>query len=182
MKHQRTALCKLGELKGQMGLFMAPGTGKTLVVIRYIQKHILYPTLIICRRDDFQTWKDELGQEGYSEDQITFIDKSRKLKDLGKEQNQWMVVTYDLLKSQPVFRWVVQNCWKIVVADESHMIKRWQSKRTKKVIKATQHIPRCIALSGSPITNDPGDVFSQCLFYDKGRTFGDNYWKFRKQE
>ena len=181
MPHQAKAYNLLKTHKGQFGLFLSPGTGKTLVAIRYITDCKLFPALLICRRDDYLTWKDELEQEGYTEDQITLIDKSRKLKDLGKIQNNWTIITYDLVKSEPVFRWIVQNYWKVVVTDESHMIKRWKSKRTKKVIRATRHISKRIAMSGSPITNDPGDVFSQCLFYDNGKTFGDNYWKFRNR-
>jgi len=181
MPHQVNAYNLLKKHNGQFGLFLSPGTGKTLVAIRYITDCRLFPALLILRRDDYLTWKDELEQEGYPEDQITLIDKSRKLKDLGKEQNKWTVVTYDLVKSEAVFRWIVRHSWKVVVTDESHMIKRWKSKRTKKVIKATRHIPKRIAMSGSPITNDPGDVFSQCLFYDDGKTFGNNYWKFRNR-
>ena len=181
MPHQAKAYNLLKTHKGQFGLFLSPGTGKTLVAIRYITDCKLFPALLICRRDDYLTWKDELEQEGYTEDQITLIDKSRKLKDLGKIQNNWTIITYDLVKSEPVFRWIVQNYWKVVVTDESHMIKRWKSKRTKKVIRATRHISKRIAMSGSPITNDPGDVFSQCLFYDNGKTFGNNYWKFRSR-
>jgi len=181
MPHQTKAYNLLIKHKGQFGLFLAPGTGKTLVAIRYATDFDLFPALLICRRDDFLTWEDELGQEGYTSDQITLVDKSRKLKDLGKTQTLWTIVTYDLIKSESVFRWLIRNTWKIVIADESHMIKRWKSKRTKKVVKATRHIPCRLALSGSPITNDPGDVFSQCLFYDDGKTFGDNYWRFRNR-
>ena len=181
MRHQRKAYNLLVKHKGQFGLFLAPGTGKTLVAIRYTADFKLFPALLICRRDDFLTWEDELSQEGYSSEQITIIDKSRKLKDLGKDRTPWTIITYDLLKTPSVFRWVILNKWQIAITDESHMIKRWKSSRTKKVVKATRHIPSRIALSGSPITNDPGDVFSQCLFYDNGKTFGDNYWKFRNR-
>ena len=181
MPHQVKAYNLLKAHKGKFGLFLSPGTGKTLVAVRYIADFKLFPALIICRRDDFQTWEDELKQEGYTEDQITIIDKSRKLKTLDEEQNLWTMITYDLVKSIPVFKWLFQNAWQIVVTDESHMIKRWKSKRTKKVIRATRHIPKRIAMSGSPITNDPGDVFSQCLFYDDGKTFGKDYWKFRNR-
>ena len=58
MKHQRRALHFINQHKGRAGIFMECGTGKTLVGIRYALKHL--PTLIICRRDDFSTWKDEL--------------------------------------------------------------------------------------------------------------------------
>ena len=182
MPHQIKAYNLLVEHKGQFGLFLAPGTGKTLVVIRYVYNHHLKNVLLICRRDDFLTWQIELKKEHRSSKAITILDKSRKLKKIKDQpRTRWTMVTYDLLKNKAVSQWIHSLSWDLVATDESHMIKRWQSKRTKKVIRTTQHIPQRIAMSGSPITNDPGDVFSQCLFYDRGKTFGDNYWRFRNR-
>lgn len=184
MPHQQIGYDLLREHHGQYGVFMAPGTGKTLVVIRYAHDHRFLPALIICRRDDFLTWYDELTSEGVKPSQITMFDKTRKLTRFIEKKEKvtpWTMVTYDLVKNKRVFGWLTQHAWSLVVADESHMIKRWQSQRTKCVVKATRHIPRRIPMSGSPITNDHGDVFSQILFCDGGKTFGDNFWRFRNR-
>jgi hypothetical protein len=185
MAHQQRAYEFLEEHKGCGGLFLSPGTGKTLIVIRYIVNNELAPNLLISRRDDFLTWYTELEEEGYDLTKIIKLDKSRKLnraiKSMQEDPDRFVMVTYDLLKNDRVFSWVRSVLWKVAITDESHMIKHWDTKRTKKVVKATRHVPARMALSGSPITNDPGDVFAQAYFYDNGKTFGDNYWRFRNR-
>lgn len=173
MLQQTEALRFLEAHRGQAGLFMACGTGKTLVAIRYGKKHL--PALILCRRDDFMTWRDELEEEKVNSRHIRFIESSKDFpfSDLGR----WNIITYDLAKKHT--KKIRSIPFQIAVADESHMIKRWKTRRTKAIVRCTRHIPSRIPMTGTPITNDPEDVFSQCLFADNGKAFGNNYWSFR---
>jgi hypothetical protein len=182
--HQRMAIKFLREHKGKSGLFMACGTMKTLVAIRYASVHL--PCLVICRRDDFFTWEGELSMEGVDKDKIHFIEKGKNFEPkqlickIENRQTEWVITTYDLAKGNEGIKKLIKFIqWGTTIADESQMIRRWKSRRTKTIIKITRHIPRRIPLTGSAIGNDPSDVFSQCLFADNGKTFGQNYWKFR---
>jgi len=176
MPHQQKALDFLHERNGQAALFLACGTGKTLIAIRFILEHNLLPALILCRRDDYYTWQQELASEGISESNIQFIHSS--LQELVPHP-VWTLCTYDLVRNKRIYTYIRNYQWRCTVADESHTIKRWRAQRTKMTIRATRHIPCRIAMTGTPITNDPGDVFTQCLFVDDGRLFGSNYWNFR---
>jgi SNF2 family DNA or RNA helicase len=71
--------------------------------------------------------------------------------------------------------------WKpeIIVADEMHYIKNPGAKRTKMMIKLSSYAKFRYGLTGTPILNNPIDIFSQWLFLDHGATFGDNYFVFR---
>ena len=177
MPHQQAALQFLEQHNGQAALFLDCGTGKTLVAIHYVMQHNLLPALVICRRDDYYTWQQELALEQVSARNLQLITS-------GTQELQpnypWTLVTYDLVRNKRIYTYI-RSCppYKIVIADESHSIKRWRAQRTKAVIGATRHIPRRVAMTGTPITNDPGDVFTQCLFVDDGKTFGSNYWSFR---
>jgi SNF2 family DNA or RNA helicase len=173
MKHQREALRFVRQHGGRAGLFMAPGTGKTLVGIR----SAIGPALVICRRDDFLTWNDELGMEGVSPGRITQITSGAA----PISPNDWTLVTYDLVKSPKVNEYIRTFPFLTVLADESHMVKRWEAKRTKSIIRSTRHIPRRIAMTGSPITNEVLDVFSQSMFIDNGRLFGNSEWRFKNK-
>lgn len=153
---------------------MACGVGKTLVAIKYAQQYL--PVLVVCRRDDFFTWQQELALEDIPEDKIFFIESGNQ--EL-LPNPVWAIVTYDLVKNKRIATYIKSRPWQTIIADESHMIKRWQAQRTKAVIRATQHIFNRIAMTGTPITNDPGDVFTQCLFIDNGNLFGPSYWAFR---
>lgn len=183
MRHQIKASLFAKRRRYSAGIFMAPGTGKTITAIRLASPYP--PALILCRRDDFKTWRDELGQEGYSGDSIRAVDSGEPalLEPIMRTDYEgsltfagwpsWWMVTYDLLKNPNVLRFVMQFPFRFCIADESHSIKRYESKRTRTVIKATRHIPCRLALTGTPITNELRDVWSQAMFIDGGRTFGD---------
>lgn len=173
MPQQTEALRFIKAHEGQAGLFMACGTGKTLVAIRYGKRHL--PALILCRRDDFMTWKQELEEERINPHHIRFIESSKDSPFSDVER--WTIMTYDLAKK--FTRKIRHTPFQTAIADESHMIKRWKAQRTKAIIRCTRHIPSRIPMTGTAITNDPGDVFTQCLFADDGRTFGRSYWSFR---
>lgn len=177
-KHQRRAIHFITRHGGQAGVFMDCGTGKTLVGIRYAE-HGYFPALIICRRDDFLTWKLELFAEGYTEDQILFIDKSNV--KLPKTAPLWVIITYDRVKRPKILRWIKSIKWGIVIGDELHMVKKWKTVRTKRVINSTRHIPRRIGLTATPINNTLLDIYSQALFIDNGKTFGNNEWRFKRK-
>lgn len=177
MDHQKKAIEFIKTKQGKAGLFLAIGTGKTLTAIRYAQEEVLpsyMPKLVVCRRDDFLTWEQELRLEGYRPSAIKLIQSS---EDSMRAVKHWNLITYDLVK---VFKRQIKGIdFGIVFADESHKIKRWKAKRTKDLISCTRHIPKRIAMTGTPITNQPRDVFSQCLFIDDGKLFGTSDWKFR---
>lgn len=207
MPHQWDADAILRRLKGCAGLFIIPGGGKTLPTVRYVQpanrrRRPYYPAIVLCRRDDFLTWQTELQNEGIPERDIFAIDHRIKagveleMPDF-EDLPPWTLCTYDLVKKPgvkphknykkkilPVLShiglWIKSIPFEVAIGDELHMIKRWDSGRTKKVIQCTRHIPRRIGLTGTPITNSPEDVFSQCYFIDNGATFGKDHWRFKK--
>lgn len=184
MPQQVEALKFVNSHGGRAGVFMAPGTGKTAVAIHYLLKHS--PTLVICRCDDFLTWELELQAEGVPSTAIAYIGSSdtdlfKLTKAIRRGSILLVIITYDLAKVAPMRTWIRQIPFQTVIADECHMIKRWQSHRTKAIIQTTRQIHSRIGMSGSPITNSPEDVFSQCLFIDNGKVFGSNYYEFRSQ-
>lgn len=152
------------------------GTGKTITTIRLARSFA--PNLIICRRDDFLTWQLELEAEGLPTPGK--IDSGNALQ-LQEPPGAWTLVTYDLVTNSDVFAWIKRQDFQFCIADECQQIARWDAARTKAVIRATQHIPRRIALSATVIGNDAKDVFSIALFVDGGRTFGDKEWSFLKR-
>ena len=175
--HQRKAGLFIRKKSGCAGIFMAPGTGKTLVAIRY-GRILEGKKLIICRRDDFLTWRNELIEDGVKKTSICEIESSSNIHCIS-DHYEWVMVTYDLVKNLRVYSYLVSTAWCLVIADEVHSIKRSQTKRTRYCIKATRHIERRLALTGSPITNEIADVWSQGFWIDNGETFGRNFWQFR---
>lgn len=175
LKYQRKALHFINQHNGQAGIFLPCGVGKTLIGIRYSMKYL--PCLIICRRDDYFTFKDELFLDNTSSDDIFTINHGSdrfKLKP-------WVLISYGLIKNRRVQRWIRKSNFQSVISDESQKLKRHKSKQTKKTISVTKTIPNRLAMTATPIGNDLIDIFSQALYIDGGKTFGTNEWKFRKK-
>jgi len=68
-----------------------------------------------------------------------------------------------------------------MVVDESTCIKNPRAKRTKNIIQAAHSnsvISRCVA-SGEPVTRDPMDLFSQCMFLHEDLIGLGSYYAYR---
>lgn len=172
MPHQRKTIQHIDACGGKACIWLAPGTGKTLTAIRWAEKR--KPILVICRRDDFLTWLDELAKEEYSPLSIDIIDKA--FAYYSGPANEWTLVTYDLLKNEKVRKWVESRTFRTVIADEGHYL-RHPSSRFRAVYDATRHIPHRIHLTGTP-WHQLSDVFHEILWVDDGETFGDNFYRF----
>lgn len=171
--HQAKALAFAVGKKRRAGLFMDPGTGKTIVGIRLA----VSPTLVLCRRDDFLTWLTELSKEHIPSEHISVIESAADIDTL--KPTKWVICTYDLVKKKKVRAFLDAQRFKTVIGDELHAIKHWKTKRTQAVIHLTRSVPYRIGMTGTPITNNLEDVFAECFFIDSGATFGDNLWKFK---
>ena len=159
---------------------MGTGTGKTLVAIRTLRT----PCLIVCRRDDYLTWKEELREEGKPKPFIIEdgIRDPNALRIITEKVPSYTLVTYDLLKSGLIQGYLMTTEHASIVADEAHLIKRKESERTKTFLKVVKDIPQHIAMTGTPMTNKTyEDIFTQLLFADHGKSFGTNWWAFMKK-
>lgn len=173
--HQRRALAFIESRGGHAGLFMAPGTGKTLTAIRWAHG-CPGPTLVICRRDDFLTWRKELYAEGLPRP-FEFTDGKTRLA----MTPQWCLVTYGLMRSTKVMHHLAGHRWANVIADESHHMRSPKSKTSKMCFTGTRHIKRRLALTGTFMGNQVDDVFQQAKWIDDGLTFGKSHWGFMQR-
>lgn len=176
MPKQREMAQFIRDHNGSALLAAAPGTGKTLVGIRIAR----LPCLVICRRDDYLTWRLQLEEEEEPSNSIWYLEYAdQELPKIG--DHSWFIVSYDLAKNPRISLWIRASLFAQVIADECHYLKRWASKRTKSIVRSNAQIPRRLGMSGSAITNSPIDLFSQCLFVDGGKTFGKNEWLFKHE-
>ena len=169
LRDYQVAALKFVEGRGERGagLFMRMGTGKTIVAIRSAK----LPALVVCRRDDYLTWKKELENDGHLP---VFVEDYDNLP----EPSDWVVTTWDSLRDSRVFYWLQSIGFRTAIGDELHKVKRIKAQRTKRAIKLVHEIPYRIGMTGTPITQRPMDVFALALFIDRGETFGTNFWVF----
>lgn len=174
MAHQQVAIDFAERAGNRVGLFMGVGTGKTLTSIRWALDKM--PVLIICRKDDIFTWALELEQEGLKADVI-----ATKGKQISYKSN-WAITTHDRVKNPEVLKYIRNRGFKAVILDEAHAVKRTKARRSKIIVKETASIPYAVALTGTPMTNNAlEDLFGICLFVDRGKALGDNFYSFRQR-
>lgn len=75
------------------------------------------------------------------------------------EQARWVVLNYDLLHLDSKMILPLVN-GELLVADEAHKLKGRTSKRTQAMRNLAQKASRRLALSGTPVENDPGEWYT----------------------
>jgi hypothetical protein len=83
-------------------------------------------------------------------------------------------MSYDLVKDhEPALR---QARFRVVIADESHLIKNSKSERTSKLLPVLQAASRVLLLTGTPALSRPAELFTQISAID--RSFFPNFRDF----
>ena len=83
----------------------------------------------------------------------------------GTELN-WHVISYTKMSSEKYLKQIRMTKWDMVVCDEAHYIKNWESKRTKNIIlKLLPYVKRVVLSTATPYVRSAADLhplFSVC--------------------
>ena len=197
-KHQLTALEKSWN-KEVYALFMEMGTGKSKVLIDNIS--MLYDrgkingALIIAPKGVYKNWQDS-EIPTHMADHIqkksilwqANINKTQeaKLKTLFKLEMDLHILIMNVeafsTKKGLDFALKFLSCHETLIAvDESTSIKNPAAKRTKNILKLSEHCKYRRILTGSPVTKSPLDLFTQCNFLDPFLLDFTSYYAFRNR-
>ena len=197
-RHQLDALEKSWN-KETFAYFMEMGTGKTKVLID--NAAILYDKgkingiLIVAPKGVIGTWynqelpthlvthivsKTVLWQANINQKQQ---DKLDTLFESGEDLHI-LIMNVEAFSSEKgaIFAAKFLNCHKTLMAiDESTTIKNPKAKRTKNIIKLSKLSKYRRILTGSPVTKNPLDLYSQCEFLDPFLLNFASYYSFRNR-
>ncbi|MBQ8754674.1 MAG: DEAD/DEAH box helicase [Lentisphaeria bacterium] len=175
-RYQKKAIDFVAQKRGKALIYITPGGGKTLITIHLILKYpALKPVLICCPSSLKLQWQYEL-QKYFPDDKISLINANSNLSS-SFHNADFVIINYDILK-----RWQIELCkykFNLVVCDESHKVKNPSAERTKALNVITDRIQHRLLLTGTPITNDVGDLYNQ-LHLINPDTFN-SYSKFLKR-
>lgn len=178
-KHQ---LVTLKELKNKPRFFdmSSPGTGKTFVQIKDIERQDL-PTLILATKsslhsawgNDFKTFAPHI--------KVAIITAENREKG-GFEQKADVFIT-----NHDATNWLVKqpsNFWKRfkdgrLISDEHTAFKHRTSGRSKALAKIIKHFKVRRAMSGLPDPNGVLDLWHQFYLLDDGERLGKYFYAFR---
>ena len=197
-KHQLTALEKSWN-KETYAYFMEMGTGKTKVLIDNVailyDKGKINAALIVAPKGGVKTWYEQelpthlpnhiqnvtiLWQPNFTKKYQENLDR---LFGLGEDLHI-LIMNVEALSTDKGVKFVSKflNAHKTLMAiDESTTIKNQTAKRTKNIISLGKYAKYRRIMTGSPITKNPLDLFSQCEFLDPWLLNFDSFYAFRNR-
>ncbi len=196
--HQITALEKSWN-KETYAYFMEMGTGKTKVLIDNLamlyDKGKVDGALIVAPKGVVKTWYEQelpthlpthieykkiLWQSNITKTQKEKLDS---LFEIGQDLHILIMNVESLSTDKGVkFASKFLDSHKVLMAiDESTTIKNQAAKRTKNIINLGKFAKYRRIMTGSPITKNPLDLFSQCEFLDPWLLNYDSFYAFRNR-
>ena len=197
-KHQLTALEKSWN-KATYAYFMEMGTGKTKVLIDNMSmlydKGKIDGALIIAPKGVVKTWHEQeipthipkhieivsvLWQSNITKKQ------QEKLDTLFKTGQELHILVMNVealstIKGKAFATKFINSHSTIMAVDESTTIKTPTANRTKNIIAVGKQAKYRRVLTGSPVTKNPLDLYSQCEFLDPWLLDFTSYYAFRNR-
>ena len=191
------------------GAFLTMGSGKTLATLSaltYIQPagHILVIAPATIARtswlDDIDHWNIPITHRSLF---MTKGKRSGKSHNMSKKERH---ESYSRVLSEPPSLYIISvdliedlieyfatkghknktsnySLWPFstIIIDESQTFKTATSKRSRAMRKVVPYTTRRILLTGTPASEEPGDIFGQMLLIDQGQSLGTSQHYFREQ-
>ena len=197
-KHQLTALEKSWN-KETFAYFMEMGTGKTKVLIDNLamlyDKGKVDGAIIVAPKGVVKTWYEQelpthlpdhienvtvLWQPNITKKQQ---EKLETLYEIGTALHI-LVMNVEALSTEKGVKFArkfLVSHRSLMAIDESTTIKTPSAKRTKNIISLGKHAKYRRIMTGSPITKNPLDLYSQCEFLDPWLLNFQSYYAFRNR-
>lgn len=147
------------------------GLGKTIQTLALIQENVdkgeSKPSLLICPTSVVNNWKNEVYKFAPQlKIHIHHGNKRLKKNNFTSEiSNCHLVISsYGLLQRDLEF--LKDNLWASVILDEAQNIKNFETKQSKAARSLTSDFR--IALTGTPVENHVGDIFSLMEYLNPG--------------
>lgn len=176
--HQERALGKLPRAGGYLAF--EQGLGKTLTAIRYASKHRYDRVVVVCPAVAVGVWAEELRSEGYPTlvPTGTRLEKAQQIRDA--VGYSYVVLNYEALLEKKVEQAVAWWLPDLLIVDEAQKIKTATAKRSK-VLHRLGKLAPALLLSGTPITRNLLDLYSQYKVIDPDIWGGESWTRFRQR-
>lgn len=188
----QSQLHDLMDIEPDVAILADMGTGKTKGLIdglrfKYQAYRQLKKTIIFSPLVTLYNWQNEwLRHSNIPREKIHVLSGSsdKKLKKLlnavEHNPNQIIILNYESVNSDKIMKALHDWAPEIMVLDESHYCKNYQSQRSKKIHALSLKCIHRYIMTGTPMTNSATDIFQQFKILDNGKTFGTNYFTFQR--
>lgn len=157
--YQKDTITHIEKFNGRALLALDMGLGKTVVTLKWLKKHPdCLPALIVCPASVKFVWQYEASnyvhlQSSVCEGQTPPLYNQHNFST----QSPLMIINYDILTY-----WVdylKQLNFKTIVYDENQYLQNPKSLRTKAARSLSKKSENILALSGTPLTNRPAELW-----------------------
>lgn len=147
----------LEQYDGRVLLADEQGLGKTIQVLQYMKNHPeIRPAIVICPA--VVKWVWELQAFQHYGLRVCVL-SGRKPPKTGLPRNaNILILNYDILAAWKDYLIALQP--QVVAMDEVQAIKSLKTQRAKACKSLCKNVPHVIAISGTPLTNRPMELFS----------------------
>lgn len=154
--YQKEGALLIEQFGGRALLADTMGLGKSLTSLLWAHRNPdVRPIVIVCPASLKFNWEREASRHFGMSAEILNGTKPTKLGLTAS--HQIVIINYDIL-----------HCWlpflkalkpKLIICDEVHYAKSLRSRRTKALHRLCKGVPHVIALSGTPLTNRPAELW-----------------------
>ncbi|WP_410468634.1 DEAD/DEAH box helicase [Actinomyces sp.] len=159
-----------------------PGLGKTIQAILTAGLIKATRILVICPPALITNWATEIKNTNQLDHlhptkpgQLVTITASNKTTPRLPEVG-YVVTSDTLITARPkLLEDLSKRRWDLLIVDESHRLKNYQAKRTRRVWHLSKSCKRTIALTGTPIVSSPLDLLPTLGMLGQLRHFPENF-------
>ena len=145
-----------------MLLFHEMGVGKTPISLAVCELSKFKRVLIVCPNSLRWEWARQI-KEWTGEDAGVSLRAARKrLDNFFLQPTKYYVINYESIRITRYREIITGLPWDCIILDEGHKLKNSRTLQTKGVINLVLAHPKTklLILTGSPIINNPGDLFT----------------------
>ena len=157
------------------------GLGKTVQALGFVNFIKPKNVIVICPATLIFNWRNEAERWLMGDWDIVEIES--KSDRVPEGDGLFVIVNYEKLPGDSAFSAsIVNRTWDVLIADEAHLLKNPESKRSQAVIGEEglmRKSHRCLFLTGTPIENYPKEIWPLASAISPAK-FG-NWWEFAKR-
>ena len=181
-------------------LFLEMGTGKTKLAVdtagALYEAGQIDTVLVIAPKGVYANWTQkeipihlpERIERSVLQWQPNFTKKyTKEIRKLATTHTalHWLVMNVEAMSTKKgaaaAHKYLSMNPHNLVIVDESTTVKNRKAQRTKNIVKAGELAKYRRILTGSPITKNPMDLYSQCAFLDDSLLGFKSYYAYQNR-
>ena len=172
LRHYQQQAVDLFRRVGRLLVADSVGLGKTPTAIGAIADKNYLPAIVVVQTHLVHQWDDMIKKFSY----LTTAPMKKKLPIDWKTKDV-IIVKYSMLAK--TIDELLERDFKTVVFDEVQETRRSDSAKTQAAVKISEALPHCLSLSGTPIYNYGGEIYS--IYSVVNKNIFPDYNEFRRE-